>query len=148
MPKKNDLFVDTSGWACYFMKDKDETHFTVAAFMQSMLQKQRHLVTTNYVIAELVALLSSRYHLSHDRVIARINEIKKDKRIKIVYIDQSLDDEAWALLERRPDKGWSLVDTSCFVVMGRFNITQVITTDHHFVQAGFEQIPESIRSYR
>ena len=148
MPKKNDLLVDTSGWACYFMKDKDETHFTVAGFIQSMLQKQRHLVTTNYVIAELVALLTSRYHLSRDRVILRINEIKKDARIEIVHIDQALDNEAWVLLEKRPDKEWSLVDTSCIILMKRLKISRVITTDHHFTQAGLEQFPESIRKFR
>ena len=148
MPKKSDLFVDTSGWACYLMKDEDETHSLVAAFVQSMLKKRRHLVTTNYVIAELVALLSSRYHLSRNRVIAGINEIRRDARIEIVHIDQTLDEEAWTLLEKRHDKEWSLVDTSSFVVMECFKITQAVTTDHHFSQAGLEQIPESIRKFR
>src|SRR5260370_21653688 len=111
IPKKSDLFVDASGWAWYLMKDEDETHSIVAAFVKSMVQRRRHLVTTNYVIAELVALLSSRYHLSRDRVIARINEIKANPRIEIVHIDQILDGKAWKLLEERPDKEWSLVDT-------------------------------------
>jgi len=148
MSKKNNLFVDTSGWACYLMKDEDNTHSIVAAFMQSMLQKRRHLVTTNYVIAKLVALLSSRYHLSRDQVITRINEIKRDARIEIVHIDQALDGQAWKLLEGRPNKEWSLVDASSFVIMEHFKITQAVTTDHHFTQAGLEQIPESIRKYR
>ena len=54
MPKKSDPFVDTSGWACYLMKDADEIHSIVAAFVQSMLKKRRHLVTTNYVMLQLI----------------------------------------------------------------------------------------------
>jgi uncharacterized protein len=148
MPKRDDLFVDTSGWACYLMKDKDELHAAVAAFLQSMLQKQQHLVTTNYMIAELVALLFSRYHLSRDRVITKINEINANARIEIVHIDQTLDGRAWKLLEERSDKEWSLVDASCIVVMKRFQMTQAVTTDHHFAQAGLDQFPESIRRFR
>jgi predicted nucleic acid-binding protein len=74
-------------------------------------------------------------------VITVINEVKKDATVEVVYIDQSLDDEAWRLLEARSDKEWSLVDASCFVVMKRFGMTQALTTDHHFVQAGFTQLP-------
>jgi uncharacterized protein len=148
MLKKDSLFVDTSGWACYFAEDKDEIHFTVAAFMKDKLQKEQHFVTTNYVIAELVALLSSRYHLSRDRVITKINEIKTNAKIEIVHSDQILDSKAWKLLEKRPDKEWSLVDASSFAVMETFKMAQAVTTDHHFAQAGFEQFPKSIRRFR
>ncbi|HEY4035614.1 MAG TPA: hypothetical protein VGL94_16780, partial [Ktedonobacteraceae bacterium] len=71
-------------------------------------------------LTELVALLSSRYHLPRQQVIAAINAIKMDAAVEIVYINQILDDEAWALLEARPDKEWSLVDASSFVIMKRF----------------------------
>ena len=89
-----------------------------------------------------MALLSSRYHLPRQQVIAAINAIKMDAAVEIVYINQILDDEAWALLEARPDKEWSLVDASSFVIMKRFGITRALTTDHHFTQAGFVRVPE------
>lgn len=99
-------------------------------------------VTTNYIITELVALLSSRYHLPRQQVIMAINALKTDKAVEIVHIEQSIDDAAWALLEARLDKNWSLVDASSFVVMKRFGITQALTTDHHFTQAGFIRVPK------
>ena len=69
--------------------------------------------------------------------------MKADAVVEIVYIDRVIDDAAWALLEVRLDKKWSLVDASSFVIMERFGMTQAITTDHHFTQAGFVRVPQS-----
>ncbi len=88
--------------------------------------QQRRLITTNYILAELVALLSSRYHLPRQQVITVINALKTDASVEIVHIEQSTDNEAWALLEARTDKEWSLVDASSFVVMRQFGFLQVI----------------------
>lgn len=136
------LFVDTSGWA-YFLDQQDPLHAAVVAIVRRALTQKRHLVTTNYVITELVALLSSRYHLPRQQVIKAINLIKADPSVKVIYIEQSLDDEAWNLLEARLDKEWSLVDASSFVVMKRYGITEALTTDHHCIQAGFVRSPKS-----
>lgn len=98
-------------------------------------------MTTNYVIAELVALLSmSRYGISRREIIARVNAIKADVNVEIVHVDEATDDEAWKLLESRPDKDWSLVDATSFVLMKRFGMTEALTTDHHFVQAQFVRL--------
>jgi len=142
-PMKNDVFVDTSGWACY-LDNRDLRYPAVAAFIQQTLERQRRLITTNYVIAELVALLSSRNHLPRKRIIAAINGIKTDVRAEIIHIDQEFDSKAWALLEARSDKDWSLVDASSFEVMTHFGMTQALTTDHHFEQARFVQVPELV----
>ncbi len=93
------------------------------------------------ILAELVALLLSRYHLPRQQVITVINALKTDASVEIVHIEQSTDNEAWALLEARTDKEWSLVDASSFVVMRHFGIAQALTTDHHFTQAGFIRLP-------
>jgi predicted nucleic acid-binding protein len=37
----------------------------------------------------------------------------------------------------RPDKDWSLTDCISFVVMENQDITEALTADRHFVQAGF-----------
>jgi len=138
----NNLFVDTSGWA-YFLDRQDPLHTEVVAFVQRALTQRRHLVTTNYVITELVAILSSRYHLPRQQVIQAINAIKTDPSVEMIYIEHSLDDEAWNLLETRLDKEWSLVDASSFVVMKHYGLTEALTTDHHFTQAGFVRSPKS-----
>jgi uncharacterized protein len=44
------------------------------------------------------------------------------------------------LYERRPDKSWSLTDCISFVVMQRDGISEALTGDHHFEQAGFVRL--------
>ena len=38
----------------------------------------------------------------------------------------------------RPDKNWSLTDCLSFVVMERSQLTEALTTDRHFEQAGMK----------
>lgn len=76
MPKRDDLFVDTSGWSCY-LNNEERFHSIITAFVANVLKKHQRLITTNYVIAELVALLSSCYPLPRSQVITWINEIKE-----------------------------------------------------------------------
>ena len=136
MPKKNDLFVDTSGWA-YYLDRSDPLHTKVVTIVRNYTLQRRNLVTTNYIITELVALLSSRFHLPRREVSKAINALKSDAAVEIVHIDASMDNVAWQLLEKRFDKEWSLVDASSFVLMEQFGMTEALTTDHHFTQAGF-----------
>jgi len=41
------------------------------------------------------------------------------------------------LYTARPDKQWSLTDCISFVVMQNQGVTEALTGDHHFEQAGF-----------
>jgi predicted nucleic acid-binding protein len=100
----------------------------------------RRLVTTNYVIAEFVALLTSRRRVGRSQLIACVETIKTLKYIQVAHIDAALDASAWALLKARLDKEWSLVDCASFVVMNQLGIVEALTTDHHFEQAGFVRL--------
>ena len=63
-----------------------------------------------------------------------------DPSVQIVPIDLSLEAAAWQLWKSRPDKEWSLVDCSSFIVMQQRGLTEALTTDHHFEQAGFVRL--------
>jgi uncharacterized protein len=137
MPRARDLFVDTSGWAYHLVVSKDLLHDKVETLMKEAIIQRRKFVTTNYIVHELVALLtSSHFHLPRSKVIEAINKIKSDVSVEIVYIGQEIDNKAWALLEARPDKTWSLVDASSIIIMKDFGITQALSTDHCFPQEG------------
>ena len=41
---------------------------------------------------------------------------------------------------QRPDKEWSLTDCLSFVVMGDERLSEALTGDHHFEQAGFRAL--------
>jgi hypothetical protein len=46
-------------------------------------------------------------------------------------------DRGLALYAARPDKEWSLTDCVSFLVMQDHGVTEALTADHHFEQAGF-----------
>jgi uncharacterized protein len=65
-----------------------------------------------------------------------------DPTCTIVPPTQSLFDQGIALYGERPDKGWSLTDCISFVVMRQQGITEALTGDRHFEQAGFTTLLE------
>jgi predicted nucleic acid-binding protein len=46
-------------------------------------------------------------------------------------------DRGIELFSHRADKAWSLTDCTSFAVMQEEELTDALTTDHHFEQAGF-----------
>ena len=135
----NEVFADTSGWASFFV-ETELHHAKVLRLMEQWQQKTRRVVTTNYVLSELLPLLTMRLHVQRERALNLIEPIRLDPLVEIVHIDESLDADAWRLLENRLDKTWSLVDAASFVVMKNRRITEALTTDHHFEQAGFTRL--------
>jgi len=140
MATKHSLFVDTSGWA-YLVDRHDPLHRDVYAVYQHALKRQRLLVTTNYVLAELVALLSSRSSIPRHQILLYVDALRAAPHVEIIHINAEFDAEAWSLLKARVDKSWSLVDASSFVIMSTYGMKEALTTDHHFTQAGFVQLP-------
>ncbi|MDQ3814804.1 MAG: PIN domain-containing protein [Armatimonadota bacterium] len=124
------------GRVCYLSSVQPQ-HTAATTFVGVCLAQNGRLITTNYILAELVALLTGRALLSRAQVVHSIDTLKASPHVSIVHIDPTLDAAAWKLLKARQDKEWSLVDCASFVVMQQLRLTQALTTDHHFEQAGF-----------
>jgi uncharacterized protein len=132
-------FADTSGWGNLFDTSQPYHHQTANLYRIAHQQGQP-IVTTNYVLTELVALLTSPLKMSRPQIIQIVNSIKSSPNIEIVHIDAALDQKAWQLLVSRQDKTWSLVDCASFVLMQERGISDALTADHHFEQAGFTRL--------
>jgi predicted nucleic acid-binding protein len=66
-----------------------------------------------------------------------VDTIKTAPYVQIIHLDEATDAAAWNLCKNRPDKAWSLVDCTSFVVMQQLGLQEALTTDQHFEQAGF-----------
>jgi predicted nucleic acid-binding protein len=130
------LFIDTSSWASLFIPTESFHTQAAQCFAQAQQQPQI-LITTNYVVAELVALLGSRQRAPRTSLFQYIDSIRSAPFIEVVHIDAATDAIAWELCKSRPDKAWSLVDCTSFVIMQQLSIQEALTTDQHFEQAGF-----------
>lgn len=140
MPPRASIFVDTSGWAEPLMGNSLD-HVTMQTYYKQLIASKRSLVTTNYVIAELVALLTTRARFTRLQLLAIVNRIKQIPQLRMFHVDLATNAAAWAMLEQYTDKEWSLVDAARFVVMRQLGISEAFTTDAHFVQAGFIRMP-------
>lgn len=137
-----ELFVDTSGWGCIF--DAAQPHHQIATNLYRTARDQpRKIITTNYILTELVALFTSPLRIPRPTVINVMDGLRNSPHVEILYIDKSLDQDVWSLFRRRPDKQWSWVDCASFVVMQQRSIHEALTTDHHFEQAGFLRLLKS-----
>jgi len=131
-----EIFADTSGWASFFVSG--ELYNTKAREqMRQWRSSNVRLITTNYVLLELVALMTSPLRVPRIQQITIVETIRTASWVEIIHIDSTLDTQTLTLFKQRRDKMWSLVDCSSFVVMNQRSITEAFTTDHHFEQAGF-----------
>ena len=133
------VFVDTAGWACLFV-ETESYHSETKEWFNRARQRDVGLITTNYVLVELVALLNSPLRVPRSKLFQYIDAVKTAPYVKLVHVNEAIDAEGWGLLKSRDDKAWSLVDATSFVVMKQFRIREALTTDHHFEQAGLVRL--------
>jgi predicted nucleic acid-binding protein len=96
------------------------------------------LLTTAWVLTEVGDALSAP---SNRAAFLRLYQrLQTSKAIEIVPPGPELFDRGLALYAARPDKGWSLTDCISFVVMSDRGLTDALTGDHHFEQAGFRAV--------
>ena len=131
-----EIFVDTSGWGNLVDKSQPYHQLTMQLYRQAKQQEKR-LITTNYIITEVVALLTSPLRIPRPKIIGFVNSLKQSRYVEIIHIDPHKDHDSWLLLSNREDKQWSLVDSSSFIIMKERGILEALTNDVHFEQAGF-----------
>ena len=127
----NDVFADTFYYFA-LLSPSDVTH-QKAATITPMLSGR--IFTTAWIVAELTAAFSAPPRRA--RCLALIDHLYTDPQITVMPSSPELFDAGLTLCRSRPDKGWSLTDCISFIVMEREGITEALTGDHHFEQAGF-----------
>lgn len=134
----NDLFVDTSGWA-EILDDTLSMHRRADDLARSCVKNAGRLVTTDLVLIELTALLTSPLKMPKVQQIPVMQQLRNDASIVVISTALHVPD-AWHLWENRQDKDWSMVDCVSFVVMQKIGLFEALTSDHDFEQAGFVQL--------
>jgi uncharacterized protein len=96
------------------------------------------MVTSEFVLLEVANFMSQPPQRSLFSTL--LQRLRISPSTRLVRATGGLFNEATDLYEKRPDKSWSLVDCSSFVLMGRFKLKEALTADHHFEQAGFRAL--------
>ena len=125
------LFADTYYFLALSNPD-DAAHREAVNFSEAA---DAQIITTAWVLTELGdALCLAPQRKNFLRI---LHILKNDPLTFVVPPTQDLFDQAVALYESRLDKDWSLTDCTSFVVMQEQGLTDALTGDHHFRQAGF-----------
>ncbi|MCX6909596.1 MAG: PIN domain-containing protein [Verrucomicrobia bacterium] len=93
------------------------------------------LVTTEWVLMEVGDGFS--FPTGRPRFLRMLELLRQQPDVEIVPATSALFQRGVALYAQRPDKDWSLTDCTSFVVMQERGLTDALTHDHHFEQAGF-----------
>jgi predicted nucleic acid-binding protein len=69
--------------------------------------------------------------------VAFLQAVRADPQFEVVGYSQTVYQAGFVLFANRPDKAWSLTDCISFGVMTEHALTEALTADQHFAQAGF-----------
>ena len=130
----NKVFLDTS-YAVALSSPGDENHKRAAELADELEASNTQFVTTRAILLEIGNALSKvRYRAAAIRL---LTALENDQNVEIVSASDELYRQAFEIYRDRVDKEWGLIDCISFVVMVEHGLTDALTADNHFRQAGF-----------
>jgi hypothetical protein len=128
------VFADTFALIAW-LNPRDAAHAVVAAYLDRFTGR---LLTTEWVLMELADALSAPE--ARSTAVAFLKAVRADPLFDVVGYAPTVYQAGFDLFATRPDKGWSLTDCISFGVMTARRLSDALTADHHFEQAGFRAI--------
>jgi predicted nucleic acid-binding protein len=125
------VFADTSFFLASLNPD-DELQNQAIALSRAVPALR---LTTAFVLLEVANAMSRAGQ--RPQFVEFYTRLKKHSRARIVPISQELFDRGYDLYASRKDKDWSLTDCISFIVMSDAGLSDALSHDHHFEQAGY-----------
>ncbi|NJN24441.1 MAG: type II toxin-antitoxin system VapC family toxin [Acaryochloridaceae cyanobacterium RL_2_7] len=126
------LFLDTA-FIQALLNPRDDYH-QQAKQLFPRVRVASEVWITEAILVEVGNALSA---LNRNGAVQFIQQCYRTENIRVVNVDTALLTQALDLYQSRPDKDWGLTDCISFVVMQQQNLTDAVTSDRHFLQAGF-----------
>lgn len=131
------VFADTSFFFALAAK-RDTAHEAAIKILGQLLRDQRGLVTTDYILDETLTLTKARTNATVS--LALLERIEKSKAIRLTQISFEQLESAKTYFRKHSDHAYSFTDCTSFVVMEELRLTEALTTDRHFLEAGFRPL--------
>jgi len=120
--------------------DKEFCSEECGSWVNITTQIRTSMVTSAWVLTEVADALAAPGN--RGLFIRLFDSLEINPEVVIIPPDEDLFTEGVKLYRGRRDKTWSLTDCISFVVMRREEITEALTKDRPFEQAGFTLIQE------
>ena len=134
---KAEVFLDAA-YAIALSVPKDSYHKRAVLLADELEASKTRLVTTRAVMLEIGNALSKQRY--RHAAVELLRSLEADPNVTIVPLSEDLYAQAFRLYRERPDKDWGLTDCISFIAMQGRKITEALTTDEHFQQAGFRAL--------
>jgi uncharacterized protein len=141
MTLNNTIFIDTSGWIAILNRD-DQHHKLSLELFSKLKAGKANIVTTDWILAETGNGLART--AARESFVKFANSVTQSTKSRLIWIQEEILEEALLLYAKVDDKQWGIVDCASIVVMRHEGITDVITADRHFQQAGFHCLMPSV----
>jgi predicted nucleic acid-binding protein len=129
-----DVFVDTSFVVA--LVNKNDQHHRLALDLAETFTGPG-LVTTDAILLEIGNALSRNFKRESIEI---IEHFLTSHDVKVIHLHPPLFRKAFSLYKSHSDKLWGLIDCLSFVVMKELSITDALSADRHFEQAGFKAL--------
>jgi uncharacterized protein len=127
-------FADTFALIAW-LNPRDAAHVVVTGYLDGFTGR---LLTTEWVLLELADALAAPS--ARSTAAAFLKAVRADPLFEVVGYVPAVYQAGFDLFANRPDKAWSLTDCVSFAVMTERNLSEALTADHHFEQAGFRAV--------
>ncbi len=101
------------------------------------------IITTEMVLTEVLAFYAERGPSLREAAANVAVQLGSDPNVTIIPQTSIQFQEAVTYYRQRTDKAWSLTDCASFLIMREESLTDALTHDHHFEQAGFKALLRS-----
>jgi predicted nucleic acid-binding protein len=134
---KKKVFADTDYWVA-ILNPREQLH--AKAKSASLDLSDARLLTSEMVLTELLAFYSVKGGRLRQGAVTLIEKMRQHLKVTIVPQTSMQFQAALAIYKQYYDKEWSLTDCASILIMRQESITDALSYDQHFEQAGFRAL--------
>jgi uncharacterized protein len=134
-------FVDTGAWIA-LLKGDDHMHQRARRHYERRSTEGARFLTSNYVVAETATRL--RYDAGLNAALSfrvALDRAASHRRLRIAWVDASLERDGWTIMEQFADVSLSLTDAISAAMARRAKATEIFGFDADFRALGFDVQP-------
>lgn len=128
------VFLDTA-FVLALASPSDQYHGKAKELSRQIKKGGIALLTTRAILIEIGDAMAGQSRRKAG--IIMLESLENDDNLEIFPNSEELYSKAFDLFAARPDNEWGMTDCISFVVMKEYDISETLTADVHFQQAGF-----------
>ena len=126
------IFIDTSAFIAYFIKQERHSLEVVKKYQVYRRQKAT-LLTSNYVLCELLTWINAKYHKSIlEKVISALETLENEGELNVFYVDKLIAKKSRDILLKFSEHKISFTDATSYALYKDFSLDEIFTLDDDF----------------